>query len=84
MSQSLNHQASTALLSNITVRGNRFIGSGKHAIKFDLVNGGDISGNTFTNCGKPRSLAGRALAKDDSQPIQLKDCTNITSKHNQP
>jgi arylsulfatase B len=82
--QSLNHQASTALLSNITVRGNRFVDSGNPAIKFYLVNGGDISGNTFTNSGNPRSLVGKALPEDDLEPIQLKGCTDITSKHNQP
>lgn len=55
--QSLNHAASTPLLSNLTVRGNRFINTGRHAIDFRLVSGGEISGNTFTAITPPRGVA---------------------------
>lgn len=55
--QSLNHAASTPLLSDLTVRSNRFINTGLHAIKFSLVSGGEISGNTFTSTMPPRGDA---------------------------
>jgi hypothetical protein len=55
--QSLNHAASTPLLSDLTVRGNRFINTGRHAIDFHLVSGGEISGNTFTATTPPRGDA---------------------------
>ena len=55
--QSLNHAASTPLLSDLTVRGNRFINTGRHAIDFRLVSGGEISANTFTSTTPPRSDA---------------------------
>lgn len=55
--QSLNHAASTPLLSDLTVRGNRFINTGRHAIDFRLVSGGEISGNTFTSTTPPRGDA---------------------------
>lgn len=55
--QSLNHAASTPLLSDITVRGNRFINTGRHAIEFSLVSGGEISDNTFTSTTPPRGDA---------------------------
>jgi hypothetical protein len=82
--QSLNHQASTPLLSNLTVRGNRFINSGRRAIEFRLVSGGDISGNTFVNSGQPRALTGQASPQDDTQPVLLKQCAEIIVKDNRP
>jgi hypothetical protein len=82
--QSLNHQARTPLLSDLTVRGNRFINSGRRAIEFRLVSSGDISGNTFVNSGKPRVLAGKASPQDDPQPVQLKQCAEIIVKDNRP
>ncbi len=82
--QSLNHQASTPVLSDLTVRGNRFINSGRRAIEFRLVSGGDISGNTFTNSGQPRDLAGKATPQDDAKPVLLKQCADIVVKDNRP
>ncbi|MFZ4764960.1 MAG: right-handed parallel beta-helix repeat-containing protein [Roseimicrobium sp.] len=80
--QSLNHAASTPLLSDLTVRGNRFINSGRYAIEFSLVSGGEISGNTFVNSGQPRALTGQAKAQDDAKPVQLKQCADIIVKDN--
>ncbi|MFN0075593.1 MAG: hypothetical protein ACKVY0_03870 [Prosthecobacter sp.] len=82
--QSLNHAASTPLLSDLTVRGNRFINSGRRAIEFSLVSGGAISGNTFVNSGQPRILSGKGSTQDDQQAVQLKQCTDITVKDNRP
>jgi Right handed beta helix region len=82
--QSLNHAASTPLLNDLTVRGNRFINSGRRAIEFRLVTGGDISGNTFVNSGQPRALAGKGTPKEDSQPVLLKQCADIVVKDNKP
>lgn len=82
--QSLNNQARTPLLKDITIRGNHFINSGKRAIELSLVSGGIISGNTFENSGKPRVLTGKASPKDDPQPVLLKQCTNIIVKDNRP
>jgi hypothetical protein len=82
--QSLNHAASTPLLSDLTVRGNRFLNSGRRAIEFSLVSGGSITGNTFENSGKPRSLSGKASPQEDSQPVQLKQCKDIVVKDNRP
>ncbi len=82
--QSLNHAASTPLLSDLTVQGNRFINSGRRAIEFSLVSGGSITGNTFKNSGKPRALSGKASPQEDSQPVQLKQCGDILVKDNSP
>lgn len=82
--QSLNHEASTPLLSNITVQGNRFINSGRHAIQFSLVSGGVISGNTFVNSGRHRILSGKASPREDPQPVRLKQCNFIVVTDNQP
>lgn len=82
--QSLNHAASTPLLNSLTVQGNRFINSGRRAIEFSLVSGGQISGNTFVNSGQPRILSGKASTQDDQQPVQLKQCTDIIVKDNRP
>ena len=82
--QSLNHQASTPLLSDLTVRGNRFLNSGRRAIQFSLVSGGKISGNTFVNSGQPRVLTGKATAQDDTQPVLFKQCADIVVKDNRP
>jgi hypothetical protein len=82
--QSLNHAASTPLLSDLTVQGNRFLNSGKRAIEFSLVSGGSITGNTFENSGKPRALSGKASPQDDSQPVLLKQCKDILVKDNRP
>ena len=80
--QSLNHAAVTPLLSGITVRGNRFVRSGRNAIDWALVAGGEISGNTFVDPGMPRMLAGRADGEANPQPIQIRDCTGITLRGN--
>jgi len=80
--QSLNHAATTPLLSGITVRGNRFIRSGRHGIEFALVAGGEISGNTFVDPGLPRMLANQAGADSGLQPIQIRDSTGITLRGN--
>ncbi len=80
--QSLNHAATTPLLSGITVRGNRFIRSGRHGIEFALVAGGEISGNTFVDPGLPRILANQAGADSGLQPIQIRDSTGITLRGN--
>jgi hypothetical protein len=80
--QSLNHAATTPLLSGITVRGNRFIRSGRHGIEFALVAGGEISGNTFVDPGLPRILANRSGADSGPQPIQIRDSTGITLRGN--
>ncbi len=82
--QSLNHKAGTPLLSDLTVQGNRFINSGKRAIEFRLVSGGEISGNTFIDSGQPRVLAGQALPQDDPQPVLLEHCAHIIVKDNRP
>lgn len=82
--QSLNHAANTPLLSDLTVRGNRFINSGRRAIEFSLVSGGEISGNTFVNSGQPRILSGKASTQDDQQPVQIKQCLDIIVKDNRP
>ena len=82
--QSLNHAANTPLLSDLTVRGNRFMNSGRRAIEFSLVSGGSITGNTFENSGKPRSLSGKASPQDDKQPVLLKQCADIIVKDNRP
>jgi hypothetical protein len=80
--QSLNHAATTPLLSGITVRGNRFIRSGRHGIEFALVAGGEISGNTFVDPGLPRILANQAGGDSGLQPIQIRDSTGITLRGN--
>jgi hypothetical protein len=72
------------LLSNLTVRGNRFINSGRRAIEFRLVSGGDISDNTFVNSGQPRALTGQASPQEDSQPVLLKQCADIIVQDNRP
>ena len=82
--QSLNHAASTPLLSDPTVQGNRFLNSGKRAIEFSLVSGGSITGNTFENSCKPRALCGNASPQEDSQPVLLKQCKDIGVKDNRP
>ena len=82
--QALNNQASTPLLSDIIVRGNRFTNSGRRAIECSLISGGEISGNTFVNSGKPRVLAGKSSLQDDPQPMQLKQCVEITVTANHP
>lgn len=80
--QSLNHQARTPLLTDLTVRGNTFINSGKHAIEFSLTTGGEISSNTFRDPGRYRMLAGKQPTIDGPQPVQLKDCNSITLRGN--
>ena len=75
--------ASTPLLSDLTVCGNRFINTGSHAIDFRLVSSGKISGNTFVNSGQPRALTGEATAQDDTQPVLLKQSADIIVKDNQ-
>jgi hypothetical protein len=80
--QSLNNAASTPLLSDLTVQGNRFTNSGRRAIEFSLVNGGSIKGNTFENSGKSRSLSGKTSPQEDSQPVLLKQCRDIVVKDN--
>jgi Right handed beta helix region len=82
--QSLNHKASTPVLRALTVQGNRFINSGRRAIEFRLVSGGEISGNTFVNSGQLRVLAGQASLQDDPQPVLLKNCADILVKDNRP
>ena len=66
--QSLNHAASTPLLSDLTVRGNRFINTGRHAIDFRLVSGGEISGNTFTSTTLPLGDAWIATKQSKGHP----------------
>lgn len=80
--QSLNHQARTPLLSAITVRGNRFIRSGQHAITISLVTDGEISENVFVDPGRPRSLAALTPGGAGTQPVQIADSTNITLRAN--
>ncbi len=80
--QSLNHAARTPLLSSINVRDNRFVRSGRYAIDYALVTGGDISGNTFVDPGVPRLLAGRGGDDTARQPIQIRDCTGVVLRNN--
>jgi hypothetical protein len=80
--QSLNHQARTPLLTDLTVRGNSFINSGKHAIEFSLTTGGEICANTFRNPGQYLILAGKQPTGDGAQPVQLKECNSITLRGN--
>jgi hypothetical protein len=84
--QSLNHNARTPLLSDLIVRGNRFINSGQYAIQFSLVSGGEISGNSFVDSGKPRILSGKASPQENSQPRsqpwKLNQCQDIKVKEN--
>ena len=82
--QSLNHQASTPVLGDLTVRGNSFINSGRRAIEFRLVSGGDISSNTFVNSGQPRAKAGKTSPQDDAKPVLLKQCADVVIKDNRP
>lgn len=81
--QSLNHRARTPLLTAITVRGNRFIRAGRHAITMSLVADGEISDNVFVDPGTPRSLAGRDPGGAGPQPVQIVDSTNIRLRANQ-
>lgn len=68
--QSLNHAASTPLLSDLTVQGNHFINTGRHAIDFHLVTGGEISGNTSTT--PPRDDAWIVM----KQSMDIRTATN--------
>lgn len=52
------------------------------AIDFRLVSGGAISGNTFVNSGQTRAFTGQATAQEDTQPVLLKQCTDIIVKDN--
>lgn len=72
-------QGGEGFLSGCMERGSTYDGITMQHTTDDIVN---ING--FTNCGKPRSLAGQALPNDDPQPIQLRGCTHITIQRNQP
>jgi len=80
--QSLNHDARTPVLSNLTIRGNTFIRPGRHAISFGLVSGGEISGNIIREPGLPRRLAGWPPHRDGEQPFQIRRCAGITVSDN--
>lgn len=81
--QSLNHQARTPLLTELTVRGNTFINPGSHAIDFSLTSVGEISSNAFHNSGRYRMRTGKQPSQGAGQPIQLKNCNGITLQGNQ-
>ncbi|MCC6352691.1 MAG: right-handed parallel beta-helix repeat-containing protein [Verrucomicrobiae bacterium] len=66
--QPLNRKATAPLLTNLVVRDNTFIHPAKHAVEFDLVAGGEISGNTFHRGGP--------------EPIRLANCTNVIVREN--
>jgi len=82
--QSFNNRAGTPLVGNIIVRGNRFVNSGRRAIEFNLVSGGDISGNTLIDSGRPRVLAGKASPEEVLEPVRLKECIGVTVRDNRP
>ncbi len=80
--QSLNHDARTPVLSNLTIRGNTFVRPGRHAISLALVRGGEISGNVILDSGHPRAIAGWPPPREGVQPVQLRRCAGITVSGN--
>jgi hypothetical protein len=79
--ESLDRKAEMPLPSGIIVRDNTFINSGKWAVEFNRVDGGDISGNTFHNCGGPRFAAGH-LPPEAPAPVLLTHCVNVAQPDN--
>lgn len=80
--QSLNHDARTPLLSDITVRGNTFVRSGRRAVEFSLVSGGDVSSNRFVDVGRAGALAGQPAEEEELGPVRLTRCVDVTVRDN--
>lgn len=78
----LNRAARVPLVTNIAIRGNAFINSGKHAIEMDATAHAEIAGNTFRNPGRFRALAGKGRPAEGLQPVQVKDCSDIALRGN--